>query len=64
MTVEMEPRRKQTYWWQLPTPPKCPHCNLICVTNGTVITKGGKKIQNRYCPKCRHGMKTTVQGSE
>lgn len=45
-------------WYRMAVLPICPTCNVPCTAEGTFKTPDGTVIQRRYCPVCRHPIKT------
>ena len=57
------PRQKRNWrpWYMLPEMPICADCKVICIVKHTRTADDGKRIQHRYCPKCRKPYKTTYR---
>ncbi|HEY0983770.1 MULTISPECIES: hypothetical protein [unclassified Schlesneria] len=61
MTATSRPKRSWRPWYTLPEIPLCVDCKVICIVKHTHTTDDGKRIQHRYCPKCRKPYKTTYR---
>jgi len=47
-------------WYLMADKPICPTCGIPCKAETTRHLSDGRIVQQRYCPKCRHSMKTPV----
>ena len=59
MSTQSRPKRIWRPWYQLPVPPLCPDCQVVCIVKHTGTAPDGRRIQHRYCPQCHRPNKTT-----
>lgn len=58
--VKPKPKKARTFWYQLPSQPKCPKCGDVCLV---VSSQPGETLNTQYrkCPKCGYTMTTHVE---